>query len=55
MIKSPGSHFKLNKPAKMLLATILDPQHRNFIKKMEIDAQKALVSAKTQKPRPDKD
>jgi hypothetical protein len=46
MIKSPASHFKLNKASKKLLATILDPHHRGFVKRMEIAAQQAETAAK---------
>lgn len=46
MIKTPGSHFKLNKTAKRLLATIIDPHQRGHIKRMEISAQKTETAAK---------
>lgn len=44
-----STHFKLNKPAKRLLATIMDPHLRGHIKRMEIAAQEALQRAKIQK------
>jgi hypothetical protein len=50
-----GSHFKLNKTAKRILATIIDPHQRGHIKRMEIDAQEALQRAKLSKPRDNKD
>lgn len=55
MIKSPASHFKLNKAAKKLLATILDPHLRGHVKRMEIAAQQAEAAAKNARFKKDND
>lgn len=50
-----SSHFKLNKTAKRLLATIIDPHQRGHIKRMEIAAQEAEIAAKNARFKKDND
>jgi hypothetical protein len=54
MIKH-SSHFKLNKTAKRLLATILDPHKRGHVKRMEISAQESESAAKNARFKKDND
>lgn len=55
MIKTQGSHFKLNKTAKRLLATIVDAHQCGHVRRMEISAQKSIEAARNSRFKKDGD